>query len=434
MPFALTTCYSFENYSKAFDTVWINGLFSKLHDMGIRGKLWRLMYRTYTDFHCRVRVAGSFSDWYPMSCGIHQGGVLSLVKYILFIDELLLDLEKSKLCCTIAHIPSSPAGYADDLATATVSKQHTDMVHLMVHEYGRKWRFKFNAAKSAVMVYGEEKKVNMSNKKNRVFRLGSEGVKEKDTYDHVRVKMRIFPDDPSRIEEKISKGRKTLNASSGMGFRKNGLTMGTCNVIYWQVVIPTVTFGSEVWILSEIDKELLNSFQIYASKRIQRFPQRAPNVSCSYSLGWLTIISFIKVKQLLFVRSILKMDPDNVIKKIFELRLNVFRDNLTESRKNRYNSPIFNLLDVAITFGVFNAIQDMISGKIPVASKRAWSNLIWDRAWKLEDANWRATNIIRKDNDLLMHTMGETKYITWWAISDLDYRLMSMCEDMSKLI
>ena len=120
-----------------------------------------------------------------------------MVKYILFIDELLLDLEKSKLCCTIAHIPSSPAGYADDLAAATVSKQHTDMVHLMVHEYGRKWRFKFNAAKSAVMVYGEEKKVNMSNKINRVFRLGSEGVKEKDTYDHVGVKMRIFPDDPS---------------------------------------------------------------------------------------------------------------------------------------------------------------------------------------------------------------------------------------------
>ena len=65
---------SYFDVSKAFDTVWINGLFSKLHDMGIRGKLWRLMYRTYTGFTCRVRVAGSFSDWYPMSCGIHQGG------------------------------------------------------------------------------------------------------------------------------------------------------------------------------------------------------------------------------------------------------------------------------------------------------------------------------------------------------------------------
>ena len=45
---------SYFDVSKAFDMVWINGLFSKLHDMGIRGKLWQLMYRTYTDFSCRV--------------------------------------------------------------------------------------------------------------------------------------------------------------------------------------------------------------------------------------------------------------------------------------------------------------------------------------------------------------------------------------------
>ena len=56
---------SYFDVSKAFDTVWINGLFSKLHDMGIRGKLWRLLYRTYTGFQCRVRVAGSFSRLVP---------------------------------------------------------------------------------------------------------------------------------------------------------------------------------------------------------------------------------------------------------------------------------------------------------------------------------------------------------------------------------
>ena len=113
---------SYFDVSKAFDTVWINGFFFKVHDMGIRGKLWRLMYRAYTNFSSRVRVAGSFSGWYPMSCGIYQGGVLSLVKYIVFIDELLIKLEMSKLCCTISHVPSSPAGYADDLATATKLK------------------------------------------------------------------------------------------------------------------------------------------------------------------------------------------------------------------------------------------------------------------------------------------------------------------------
>ena len=44
--------------------------------------------------------------------------------------------------------------------------------------------------------------------------------------------MSIFGDSTARVEEKISKGRKTLNASSGLGLRKNGLNMSTCNIIF----------------------------------------------------------------------------------------------------------------------------------------------------------------------------------------------------------
>ena len=167
------------------------------------------------------------------------------------------------------------------------------------------------------MVFGEDKKSNLDNSKHIVFRLGSEAVKEKATYDHVGVKMHIFLDNTARVEEKISKGRKILNSSSGLGLRKNGLNMGTCNIIFWQVVVPTVTFGSEVWILTEKDEELLNSFQSYAGKRVQSFPQRAPNTSSFYGIGLLKLTSYIRVKKLLFVRSILKMEPENVILRIF---------------------------------------------------------------------------------------------------------------------
>ena len=104
-----------------------------------------------------------------MSCGIHQGGILSLTKYIIFIHDLLVELENSKLCCQISCIPSSSAGYADDLAAATVSKNHTDRVHYMVDEYGKMWRFNFNAGKSAVMVYGEDRSMSNLNRKSRVF-------------------------------------------------------------------------------------------------------------------------------------------------------------------------------------------------------------------------------------------------------------------------
>ena len=93
-----------------------------------------------------------------MLCGIHQGGFLSLTTYVAFIDALLNTLEQSKLCCTIMKIPSTPVGYADDVATACISKLRTDKVLKAVHDFGCKWRFNFNANKSAVLVYGETRK------------------------------------------------------------------------------------------------------------------------------------------------------------------------------------------------------------------------------------------------------------------------------------
>ena len=83
--------------------------------------------------------------------------------------------------------------------------------------------------------------------------------------------------------------------------------MMTCNRIFWRVVVPTITFGSKVWVISERDEENLLSFQ---------------------------------------------------------------KDS------------------------AFKIVKDMTLGTIPVVSKKAWSKIIWERAWSLAGADWKASNII----------------------------------------
>ena len=48
--------------------------------------------------------------------------------------------------------------------------------------------------------------------------------------------------------------------------------------------------------------------------------------------------------------------------------------------------------------------------------------------------NWKASNTILKENDLLTMTVGISRYQTWWKISDTDYRLAGMWTTMSKII
>ena len=61
--------------SKAFDGVWIDGLFYRLRQIGIGGRTWRLLYKTYIDFKCRARVQGEMSNWYTLKCGIHMASI-----------------------------------------------------------------------------------------------------------------------------------------------------------------------------------------------------------------------------------------------------------------------------------------------------------------------------------------------------------------------
>ena len=85
-----------------------------------------------------------------MECGIHQGGYLSLLKYTAFIDPLIRKLEKYGLGCTVVGIPVSPVGYADDMATCSYSKNNLDKALDKVSGYADKWRYAYNASKSAI--------------------------------------------------------------------------------------------------------------------------------------------------------------------------------------------------------------------------------------------------------------------------------------------
>ena len=500
---------AFYDVSKAFDSVWTNGLFHKLYDMGIKGRLWRILYRAYQGFECRVRIGGTMPDWYEMKCGIHQGGFLSLLKYIAFINELITNLEKSGLCCDVYGIPSNPPGYADDLATACNSKCKLDKALKVVNDYGNKWRFKFNARKSAVMVYGEERKENRRNSEVRIFKLGDERVKEKVNYDHVGVKVCLFKDDESRVKEKICTGRRALNAAAGLGIRKNGLTIKTCSLIFWTIVVPIAErrifklgpdrvkerpsydhvgvttcltesdmsgvegrlakarralnaisgmgirrnglsvatcclifwvivaliafFGCEMLVLNDESIRLFEEFQTYAGKRIQRLFSKTPNTCAFFSLGWIRIERFIEVKKLLFARSILALDEADPSRLIFCKRVNDYLNDRESGQSNPCGSIVFDILNVAADFGVMDEVVNM-SRLGHGWSKGVWKKRIWKRAWEMDECYWKIQVMCHRSLDILSNVCGGAKYVVWWAIADTNHQLMKCCETMVRLV
>ena len=139
--------------------------------------------------------------------------------------------------------------------------------------------------KSTVMINGETEEERCQIKDIRVLNLGQRIVCVTETYGCSGIGAHHDDDDDEiRIQEKPSKGCKTLHASAWLGIRRNGLTMAVRNVIIWAVIILTVTFGCESWVLSEKDRGSLMNFQTYSRSRVQRYTARSLNSNSFYGL------------------------------------------------------------------------------------------------------------------------------------------------------
>ena len=65
---------AFLDIKGAFDTVWHDGMFLKLGELGVTGKVWRIIKDSYTDLKCNVRLNGICSGPVPVQRGVRQGG------------------------------------------------------------------------------------------------------------------------------------------------------------------------------------------------------------------------------------------------------------------------------------------------------------------------------------------------------------------------
>ena len=185
------------------------------------GKTLCMLYSCYKGFLCRVRIYDRYSDWYEMTCGIHQGGGgLSLIKYIAFINSFLVELKEAKICCNTVYLQDPPLGYTDDIVAASVSKNMVDQVLNIVHDHRSK-----TAKKSAVVAYGETTHENKHNILHRSYILGKEKISGKNSYDHVGVKTFNGGVYNKRTQDKISKARKALSVASALGIKKGGLSI-----------------------------------------------------------------------------------------------------------------------------------------------------------------------------------------------------------------
>ncbi len=101
--------------SKAFDRVQYDKLFNLLFDHKMNQLYIRLLMSMYINQKLMVTFNENSSEWFNVTNGVEQGGVLSPTLFGIYIDGMLFQLKESGIGCYIGDVYCGGLGYADDL-------------------------------------------------------------------------------------------------------------------------------------------------------------------------------------------------------------------------------------------------------------------------------------------------------------------------------
>ena len=101
--------------SKAFDRVHYGKLFNILLSKKLTICIIRMLLDCYVRQESRASWSSCYSDYFTMSNGVKQGGVLSAILFTLYLDKLLIRLKNSIVGCSINGCYTGSLSYDDDI-------------------------------------------------------------------------------------------------------------------------------------------------------------------------------------------------------------------------------------------------------------------------------------------------------------------------------
>ena len=147
----------FLDIQKAYDTVWHDGLWYKLWDMGVKGRMWRVIKKMYMSSRSAVLSEGEKSDLFNVEQGVAQGCSLSPILFSVFINDLLKEVEQAELGIQLSSGKTIGGMlFADDFVGVSDSKESLQKLIDVVYSYCSKRGLRANVIKSTVMVFSKD--------------------------------------------------------------------------------------------------------------------------------------------------------------------------------------------------------------------------------------------------------------------------------------
>ena len=301
---------------RAFDTVPHDGLRLKLYEYETTAKLWLLLDNMYMNLTSAVLCDGQLSDWFMLNRGVRQGSVLSAKLYLIFINDLIDELESSKCGAYLHDLSFNSPVQADDISIIATSRQSSQAMINICERYSVDWSFTFSSTKSQHLQFGKQTT-------GQDLCLYDNPIPCVTTAKHVGVTLYSNLKTMDRTLNVCRTLRASVASIIRLGVHPAVLNPIVCAKIVKQVCYPKALYGCELWgKISSTEILMLERSHHYICKNIQGLPRKTRTDMCLPMLGWFSMESYIDEKKLLFFGRVCCLPNHAVSYRILIRRLN----------------------------------------------------------------------------------------------------------------
>ena len=303
----------FLDVQKAYDTVWRDGLWLKLWDMGVKGKMWRVVKGMYEVSRSAVLLDGEKSTMFSVEQGVAQGCSLSPIFFSVFINDLLKEVEEAGVGVQLCNDRSMTGMlFADDFVGVSDSRENLQKLIDVVHNYCNRWRLKANVSKSAVMVFAR-------NQEEGEWMWGEHRLPRVCSYRYLGIDFACNGAWDVHVKKVIDSGRTKLNQLHSV----ISINLSARRMLLLAVVRPSLEYGNEVWECNKGQANALESIILGGAKKILGCSSRTCNEAVRGDMGIDTLRSRRDKAKLKWWYKLASMPENRYPKQLFNQEWNI---------------------------------------------------------------------------------------------------------------
>ena len=359
---------------KAFDSVSHNLLFQKLEQLNIPKWIIKIIAEAYTNIKSIVFINGIRSNPFYIRNGVRQGGVLSSLLFLIFIDSLLKELETSSLGTAICDINAGNPTLADDISLIAMTPVNLQKMIEIAQNYVKKWLLQISHSKSFVMMMTASKR---NAPQHFTWKINSQPLKVVNVARHVGILMSSNLKPDIAIADACQRGRAAFHSTFGFASKTQiSINPSSSLKLYRSVVQPAFLYGCEMWHnMTQTKMKEIEVFHHFCLKKIQYLPTNTRSAMCQSLLGVGSLVGEIDKRKLLFFHKITNLPDTSLTKKIFLRRLFLYfqrQHSLCQSVQMGFIPDLYKILS---KYRLLKFLDDYMQN-IPLPTKFCWKRII----------------------------------------------------------